>query len=95
MKSLNSNMNFYKMNVDSQQEENPKTHKLSKRLELFKAVSSRLKNTMKGTPGKNTKTVSNSNWLKAGPDPLLKDQHFSEFVDRPEDLMHIQLPKPK
>lgn len=33
--------------------------------------------------------------MKAGPDPLMKSQNFSDFVDRPEELWNIQLPKPK
>jgi len=60
--------------------------------ELFKSVSSRLKSLMKSSP---VKSQQNNYWLKAGPDPLMKDQHFSEFVDRPEELWNIELPRPK
>jgi len=90
MKMMNTNMNFYQMNVKSEVVE--KERKKTDKMQLFKSVSGRLKTFMESSP---SKTKQDNAWLKAGPDPLMKSQTFSEFVERPEELWNIELPKPK
>jgi len=91
IKTKNTNMNFYRMDVNPE-EHTPKKSTMESKLEVFKNVSSRLKSL---TKARHVKNADNNWWLKAGPDPLAKDQNFSEFVDRPQDLWNIQMAKPK
>jgi len=93
IKNKNTNMNFYKMDISEEDRENKRNRStIESKYKVFKNVSSRLKSLTKATHVKNP---DNNWWLKAGPDPLSKDQNFSEFVDRPGDLWNIQIPKPK
>jgi len=93
IKTKNTNMNFYRMDVNPEEHVSKRNRStLETKLEVFKNVSSRLKSLTKASHIKNP---DNNWWLKAGPDPLSKDQNFSEFVDRPWDLWNIQMPKPK
>jgi len=89
LENMKSNRNFYKMNANNVDETKEKNK--NKKLELFKEVSNRFKNKMSSP----TKLFKNNAFYKAGPDPLSKDQVFSNFVDKPNELYNIQLPKPK
>jgi hypothetical protein len=93
IKTKNTNMNFYRMDVNPDELKNDKRNRsMHSKYNVFKNVSSRLKSLNKASHIKNP---DNNWWLKAGPDPLSKDQNFSEFVDRPGELWAIQMPKPK